>query len=67
MTLSNEQWLLLGLLAAGWLYFNTSTTAATSTGTTPAAPVTGTETKAQVLDYGLPSWQDLGSQFNTRD
>jgi hypothetical protein len=65
MTLSNEQWLLLGMLAVGWLYFSGSKA---ETGTAPVAANTGsTETKAQVIDYGLPSWQDLGSQFNTRD
>ena len=65
MTLSNEQWLLLGMLAVGWLYFNGSKSA---TSAAPSAASTGsTENKAQAIDYGLPSWQDLGSQFNTRD
>lgn len=66
MTLSQEQWLLLGLLAAGWLYFSDSSK--TAANPAPATVDTGsTDKKAQVIDYGLPSWQDLGSKFNTGD
>lgn len=67
MTLSSEQWLLLALMAAGWLYYSNQSTAPL-----PAPAVTGSNGGSTVStdnttapNYGLPGWQDLGSKFFT--
>ncbi|RKQ61148.1 hypothetical protein C8E02_0915 [Vogesella indigofera] len=66
MTLSREQWLLLALMAAGWLYYSNQSTAplpAPVTGGNGGSTVSTDNTTAP--NYGLPGWQDLGSKFFT--
>lgn len=70
MTLSHEQWLLLALMAAGWLYYSDKTSVATPlapaiTGSNGGATVSTDSTVSQ--NYGLPGWHDLASQFKTGD